>query len=123
VIEEAYVQGISTRSVDELIKTLGMVGISKSQVSRLRAEIEERVQTFLERPIEGDWPYLCIDATYVKVREAGRIVSVGVTIAVAVNTDGRREVLGMAIGASEAETFWIEVLRKLKRRHPLGAER
>ena len=116
VIQEAYVQGISTRSVDELVKALGMAGISKSQVSRLCAEIDERVRTFLERPIEGDWPYLWIDATYVKVREAGRIVSVAVTIAVAVNTDGRREVLGMAIGASEAETFWVEFLRRLKRR-------
>jgi putative transposase len=122
VIQEAYVQGISTRSVDELVKALGMAGISKSQVSRLCAEIDERVRTFLERPIEGDWPYLWIDATYVKVREAGRIVSVAVTIAVAVNTDGRREVLGMAIGASEAETFWIEFLRKLKRRGLAGVK-
>ena len=79
VIQEAYVQGISTRSVDELVKALGMAGISKSQVSRLCTEIDERVRTFLERPIEGDWPYLWIDATYVKVREAGRIVSVAVT--------------------------------------------
>ena len=122
VIQEAYVQGISTRSVDELVKALGMAGISKSQVSRLCAEIDERVRTFLERPIEGDWPYLWIDATYVKVREAGRIVSVAVTIAVAVNTDGRREVLGMAIGASEAETFWVEFLRKLKRRGLAGVK-
>ena len=99
-----------------------MAGISKSQVSRLCAEIDERVRTFLERPIEGDWPYLWIDATYVKVREAGRIVSVAVTIAVAVNTDGRREVLGMAIGASEAETFWIEFLRRLKRRGLAGVK-
>src|ERR671922_2978743 len=120
VIQEAYVQGISTRSVDALVKALGMAGISKSQVSRLCAEIDERVRTFLERPIEGDWPYLWIDATYVKVREAGRIVSVAVTIAVAVNTDGRREVLGMAIGASEAETFWVDFLRKLKRRGLAG---
>jgi hypothetical protein len=95
-----YVQGISTRSVDELVKALGMAGISKSQVSRLCAETDERVRTFLERPIEGDWPYLWIDATYVTVREAGRIVSVAVTMAVAVNTDGRREVLGKAIGAT-----------------------
>jgi transposase-like protein len=122
VIQEAYVQGISTRSVDELVKALGMAGISKSQVSRLCAEIDERVQTFLDRPIEGDWPYLWIDATYVKVREAGRIVSVAVTIAVAVNTDGRREVLGMAIGASEAETFWVEFLRRLKRRGLAGVK-
>jgi putative transposase len=122
VIQEAYVQGISTRSVDELVKALGMTGISKSQVSRLCAEIDERVRTFLERPLEGDWPYLWIDATYVKVREAGRIVSVAVTLAVAVNTDGRREVLGMAIGASEAETFWVEFLRKLKRRGLAGVK-
>jgi putative transposase len=91
-------------------------------VSRLCAEIDERVRTFLERPIEGDWPYLWIDATYVKVREAGRIVSVAVTIAVAVNTDGRREVLGMAIGASEAEIFWVEFLRRLKRRGLAGVK-
>ena len=71
---------------------------------------------FLDRPLEGDWPYLWIDATYLKVREAGRIVSVAVIVAVAVNTDGRREVLGMAIGPSEAETFWTDFLRKLKRR-------
>ncbi len=97
---DPWVQGISTRSVDELVKALGMSGISKSQVSRLCAEIDQRVQAFLERPIEGDWPYLWIDATYVKVREAGRIVSVAVIIAVAVNTDGRREVLGLAVGPS-----------------------
>jgi putative transposase len=122
VIQEAYVQGISTRSVDELVKALGMGGISKSQVSRLCEEIDERVRTFLERPIEGDWPYLWIDATYVKVREAGRIVPVAVTITVAVNADGRREVLGMAIGASEAETFWVEFLRRLKRRGLAGVK-
>jgi Transposase and inactivated derivatives len=80
VIQEAYVQGVSTRSVDELVKAMGMSGISKSQVSRLCAEIDERVHAFLERPIEGDWPYLWIDATYLKVREAGRIVSVAVII-------------------------------------------
>ena len=99
VIQEAYIQGISTRSVDDLVKAMGMTGISKSQVSRLCEEIDARVKTFLDRPIEGDWPYLWIDATYVKVRQAGRIVSVAVTVAVAVNTAGRREVLGMAIGA------------------------
>src|SRR5210317_2233004 len=76
VIQEAYVQGISTRSVDELVKAMGMTGISKSQVSRLCQEIDERVKAFLERPIEGDWPYLWLDATYVKARQAGRIVSV-----------------------------------------------
>jgi transposase-like protein len=107
VIQEAYIQGISARSVDDLVRAMGMEGVSKSQVSRLCAEIDERVQDFLTRPIEGDWPYLWLDATHVKVREAGRIVPVAVTIAVGVNSDGRRAVLGMAIGASEAETFWL----------------
>jgi transposase-like protein len=116
VIQEAYIQGISTRSVDDLVKAMGMSGISKSQVSRLCEEIDERVTVFLERPIEGDWPYLWIDATYLKVRQAGRNVSVAVTMAVGVNSDGRREVLGMAIGASEAETFWTDFLRSLARR-------
>jgi putative transposase len=122
VIQEAYVQGVSTRSVDELVKAMGMSGISKSQVSRLAAEIDERVGAFLNRPIEGDWPYLWIDATYVKVREAGRIVSVAVIIAVAVNTQGMREVLGMAVGASEAETFWTSFLRSLMRRGLRGVK-
>ena len=122
VIQEAYIQGISTRSVDHLVKALGMTGISKSQVSRLCEEIDEKVQAFLERPIEGDWPYLWIDATYVKVRQNGRIVSVAVIIAVGVNSDGRREVLGMEIGASEAETFWTAFLRKLTRRGLRGVK-
>src|SRR6476620_10627184 len=113
VVQEAYVQGISTRSVDDLVKALGMTGISKSQVSRLCEEIDEKVKAFLSRPIEGDWPYLWVDATYVKARESGRIVSAAVIVAVGVNSDGRREVLGMDIGPSEAETFWTEFLRKL----------
>ena len=121
-IQEAYIQGISTRSVDELVKALGMTGISKSQVSRLCEDIDERVGAFLSRPIEGDWPSIWIDATYVKVRRNGRIVSVAVIIAVGVNTDGRREVLGMAIGASEAETFWTEFLRQLARRGLRGVK-
>lgn len=122
VIQEAYIQGISTRSVDDLVKSLGMSGISKSQVSRLCEEIDERVKAFLDRPIEGDWPYLWIDATYLKVRQNGRIVSVAVIVAVGVNTDGRREVLGMDIGPSEAETFWSGFLRKLARRGLRGVK-
>jgi putative transposase len=122
VIQEAYVQGVSTRSVDDLVQAMGMNGISKSQVSRLCSEIDERVQTFLNRPLEGDWPYLWLDATYVKVRQAGRIVSVAVIIAVGVNDDGRREVLGMTVGASEAETFWTEFLRSLARRGLRGVK-
>ena len=122
VIQEAYVQGVSTRSVDDLVQAMGMSGISKSQVSRLCGEIDDRVNTFLNRPLEGDWPYLWLDATYVKVRRAGRIVSVAVIIAVGVNSDGRREILGMAIGASEAETFWTEFLRSLARRGLRGVK-
>jgi len=122
VIQEAYIQGISTRSVDDLVKAMGMSGVSKSQVSRLCEEIDERVQAFLDRPIEGDWPYLWIDATYVKSRQAGRVVSVAVIIAVAVNTDGVREILGVATGPSEAEPFWTEFLRGLTRRGLRGVK-
>jgi putative transposase len=122
VIQEAYIQGVSTRSVDDLVRAMGMSGISKSQVSRLCEEIDERVTAFLDRPIEGEWPYLWIDATYVKVRQAGRVVSMAVTVAVGVNTDGRREVLGMGVGPSEAETFWTEFLRKLARRGLRGVK-
>src|SRR5919109_1235544 len=122
VVQEAYVQGVSTRSVDDLVQAMGMSGISKSQVSRLCEEIDEKVKAFLARPIEGDWPYLWIDATYVKVRQSGRIVSVALIVAVAVNSDGRREVLGMDIGPSEAEPFWTEFLRKLARRGLRGVK-
>ena len=122
VIQEAYIQGVSTRSVDELVQAMGMSGISKSQVSRLCGEIDGKIHDFLDRPLEGDWPYLWLDATYVKVRQAGRIVSVAVIVAVAVNDQGRREVLGMTIGASEAETFWTEFLRALTRRGLRGVK-
>jgi putative transposase len=122
VIQEAYIQGISTRSVDDLVKALGMDGISKSQVSRLCGEIDARVQAFLTRPIEGDWPYMWLDATYVKVRRDHHIVSVAVIVAVGVNTDGRREVLGMTIGHSEAEPFWVDFLRSLTRRGLRGVK-
>jgi transposase-like protein len=129
VIQEAYIQGISTRSVDDLVKAMGMTGISKSQVSRLCEEIDERVKAFLERPLEGSrsegaklGPYLWLDATYIKVRHAGRIVSVAAIVAVAANTEGRREVLGLAIGPSEAETFWTDFLRSLTRRGLRGVK-
>jgi putative transposase len=122
VIQEAYIQGISTRSVDDLVQAMGGTGVSKSQVSRLCQEIDERVGAFLDRPIEGEWPYLWIDATYVKVRSEGRIVSKAVIVAVGVNADGRREVLGMDVGASEAETFWTDFLRKLARRGLRGVK-
>ena len=122
VIQEAYVHGVSTRSVDDLVKAMGMTGISKSQVSRLCEEIDGRVKEFLNRPIEGSWPYVWIDATYVKVREGGRIISVATIVAVGVNTDGRREVLGKALGPSEAEPFWTQFLRSLTARGLRGVK-
>ena len=122
VIQEAYFQGVSTRSVDALVQAMGMSGISKSQVSRLCEEIDGKIAAFLDRPLEGDWPYLWLDATYLKCRTGGRIVSTAVIIATAVSSDGRREVLGMDIGPSEAETFWTEFLRKLARRGLRGVK-
>jgi len=122
VIQKAYVHGISTRSVDDLVQAMGCSGVSKSQVSRFCAEIDGRVHAFLSRPTEGEGPYLWLDAAYVKVREAGRVVSVAVTIATGVNTDVRREVLGMAVGASEAETFWTDFLRGLALRGLRGVK-
>ncbi len=112
VIQEAWIAGVSTRKVDDLVQAMGLSGISKSQVSKLCKEIDERVGAFLKRPLEGDWPYVRLDATYLKVREGGRIVSVAAMIAVAANTDGRREIIGLHIGSSEAETFWAGFLKK-----------
>ena len=122
VVQEAYVHGVSTRAVDDLVKALGAGGMSKSQVSRLCAEIDTRVNAFLSRPLEGRWPYLWLDATYLKVRDGGRIVSRAVIAAVAVNEDGRREVLGVATGPSEAETFWTDFLRSLADRGLRGVK-
>jgi putative transposase len=122
VIQEAYIQGISTRSVDDLVRAMGMGGISKSEVSRLVGEIDKRVNAFLNRPIEGEWRYVWIDATYVRVRQGGRIVNVAVIIATGANTEGRREVLGLAVGPSEAEPFWKAFLRSLADRGLRGVE-
>ena len=122
VIQEACVHGVSTRSVDDLVKAMGAGGLSKSQVSRLCVEIDERVNAFLTRPLEGAWPYLWLDATYLEVREGGRIVSRAAIIAVAVNEDGKREGLGVATGPSEAETFWTDFLRSLADRGLRGVK-
>jgi putative transposase len=116
VVQEAYVKGISTRKVDDLVQALGMTGISKSQVSRLCEELDERVEAFLSREIRGQWPYLWLDATYVKSRERGAVDSQAVVVAVAVNAEGRRETLGMAVGPAETEAFWTDFLRGLMRR-------
>ena len=122
MIQEAYVHGMSTRKVDDLVQPMGGSGVSKSQVSRLCAELDERVGAFLSRPLEGHWPYLWLDATYIKAREGGRIVAQAVIVAVGVNQDGRREVVGVATGPSEAETFWTGFLRSLADRGLRGVK-
>ena len=122
VIQEAWINGVSTRKVDELVQAMGMTGISKSSVSKLCKDIDERVNAFLKRPLSGDWPYLWLDATYLKMREGGRIVSVAAIIAVAVDTDGKREIVGLHIGPSEAEPFWTSFLRDLVRRGLTGVK-
>jgi putative transposase len=114
VVQEAYVHGVSTRKVDELVKALGMTGISKSQVSRLCEELDEEVARFRGRPLEGAYPYVWVDATYVKARQDGRVASVAVVIAVGVNgRTGEREVLGLDVGPSEEGAFWSAFLRSL----------
>ena len=113
VIQEAWLQGVSTRSVDDLVQALGCSGISKSEVSRLCAEVKDRVDEFLGRPLEGDFPYVWLDATYVKVREGSRILSKAAVVAIGLNEKGRREVLGMQVGHAETEEFWTEFLRSL----------
>ena len=122
VIQEAWIGGVSTRRVDELVQAMGLAGISKSQVSKLCKEIDERVGGFLDRPLEGEWPYLWLDATYLRVREGGRIVSVAAIIAVAVDTEGRREIVGLGLGPSEAEPFWSAFLKGLVRRGLKGVK-
>lgn len=120
VVQEAYVQGISTRKVDELVQAMGMTGISKSQVSRLCASIDERVQAFLTRPLEGSWPYVWLDATYIKSREHGPVAGQAVVVATAVNQEGYREILGLSVGPAETEDFWTAFLRSLVRRGLCG---
>ena len=115
MIQQACVQGISTRPVDNPVQATGGTGASKSEVSRLCAAIDSKAGAFPRRPVEGDWPCVWIDATWLKVRENHRIVPVAVTIAGAVHADGRREVIGKATGPTEAETFWTDFLRGLPR--------
>lgn len=122
VIQEAWIQGVSTRKVDDLVQAMGLSGISKSQVSELCKGIDARVISFLDRPIEGEWTYLWLDATYLKVREDGRIVSIAAIIATGVNTDGRREILGLGLGPSEAAVFWLGFLRSLEKRGLKGVK-
>ena len=108
VIQQAYVEGVSTRRVDDLVKALGCEGISKSQVSRICQDLDEVVEGFLGRPLDGGpYPYLWLDALTQKVREDGRIVNVSVVVATAVNCEGKREIIGMGVGTSEDGAFWL----------------
>lgn len=122
VVQEAYVQGVSTRRVDDLVKSLGMTGISKSQVSRLCSELDEEVEKFRSRPLEGKYPYVWLDATFVKVRAEGRVISQTVVIAIGVNAEGVREVLGVDVGPSEDGAFWMRFLRGLVARGLRGVQ-
>jgi transposase-like protein len=113
VVQEAYVQGISTRRVDELVQALGMQGISKSQVSRLCAELDTEVERFRTRKLVGGYPYVWLDGTFVKVRDNGRVVSQAIVIAIGVTATGEREVLGLDVGPTESGAFWLAFLRSL----------
>ena len=123
VIQQAYVEGVSTRRVDDLVKALGCEGISKSQVSRICQELDVVVDGFMGRPLDGGpYPYLWLDALTQKVREAGRIVNVSVVVATAVNSEGKREIIGMDVGTSEDGAFWLAFLRSLSARGLGGVE-
>jgi putative transposase len=113
VVQEAYVHGVSTRKMDDLVQALGMTGVSKSQVSRLCEELDEVVQAFRNRPLEGRYPYIWLDAKYVKARDGGRVVNMALVIAVGVRDNGDREVLGFDVGHSEDGGFWTAFLRHL----------
>ncbi|WP_206886218.1 IS256 family transposase [Alicyclobacillus mali (ex Roth et al. 2021)] len=114
VIQEAYVKGVSTRKVDDLVRALGLEGISKSEVSRLCQQMDKTVQRFKERPLEHEYPYVWLHATFPKVREGGRVQSIALVIAIGVTDTGEREVLGFDVGTSEDGAFWTDFLRSLK---------
>ena len=116
VVQQAYIQGVSTRKVDALLQALGLTGIDKSKVSRICKELDGVVAAFRDRPLNDAYPYLWLDALYLKVRQNGRIVSLAVVIAIGVRTSGERDILGFDVGASEDEAFWLQFLRRLKER-------
>ena len=122
VIQEARIGGVSTRKVDDLVQAMGLSGIRRSTVFKLCRDIDDRVHAFLDRPLSGDWLYLRLDATYLKQCDGGRIVSVAAIIAVAEDSEGKRKILGLHIGPSEAETFWAMFLRSLVNRGLRGTK-
>jgi transposase-like protein len=122
VIQSAYVEGVSTRKVDDLVQALGLTGIDKSKVSRICKELDGAVTAFRNRPLEVAYPYLWLDALYLKVRQNHRIVSMAVVIAIGVRETGEREILAIDIGASEEEAFWTAFLRRLVERGLKGVQ-
>jgi len=120
VVQEAYVHGVSTRKVDDLVKALGLDGLSKSEVSRICGELDPLVEAFRTRPITGEHPYVWLDATYHKVRVEGRVVSQATVVAIGVTAGGERQILGVDVGASEERSFWTAFLRSLVKRGLAG---
>jgi transposase-like protein len=120
VVQEAYIHGVSTRKVDDLVKAFGLDGISKSEVSRICAELDPVVEAFRTRPLIGEHPYVWLDATYHKVRIDGRVVSQATVVAIGVTLDGERQILGVDVGASEDRGFWTAFLRSLVHRGLAG---
>lgn len=116
VVQEAYVHGVSTRKVDELMKALGLDGVSKSEVSRICGELDPLVEAFRTRSLSAEYPYVWLDATYHKVRIDGRVISQATVVAIGVTTDGERQVLGVDVGPSEERAFWTTFLRSLIKR-------
>lgn len=113
IVQEAYISGVSTRKVEQLVQTLGLESLDKSQVSRLCKELDQQVEAWKTRPLEGTYPFLWLDAIYIKVRVNHRVVNQAVVVAVAVNSDGEREILGLDVGPTEDEAFWTQFLRSL----------
>ena len=122
VVQQAYVEGVSTRRVDDLLQALGLTGIDKSKVSRICKELDEVVEPFRNRPLEGPYPFVWLDALYLKVRSNHRIVSLALVIAIGVRGTGEREILGFSLGGSEEEAFWLDFLRSLVRRGLTGVQ-
>jgi transposase-like protein len=122
VVQQAYIEGVSTRKVDDLLKALGLTGIDKSKVSRICKDLDELVEQFRNRPLEGEYPYLWLDALYLKVRQNHRIVSLALVIAIGVDGEGQRQILGFALGASEESAFWLDFLRSLVERGLKGVQ-
>jgi putative transposase len=122
VIRESYINGVSTKKVGKIIAELGIMDISPSTVSRIAGELDEEINTFLTRPIEKNVPYLFVDATYFKVRNGGRYLNKAVFIAVGINTDGNREIVGVKIAHAETESFWISFFEELKQRGLAGVQ-